>query len=236
MGSSERIFADRSEAGRRLAERLLGYRDAAPVVLALPRGGVPVGFEIARALGAPLDLVLVRKLGAPGQPELAIGAVVDGPRPHTVINTEIRRMLSVSQPYLDEESRRQLEEIARRRTRYLGERSPAPVVGHTAILVDDGIATGATMRVAVQAVRAARPRQVVVAVPVASSKAVEALRAEADAVICLETPEPFYAIGLFYDDFHQVTDGEVVELLQRNAAANGDGGDGGTAGEAGPQA
>jgi putative phosphoribosyl transferase len=209
------LFADRAEAGRRLAERLLRFKDARPVVLALPRGGVPVGFEVARALAAPLDLVLVRKIGAPFQPELAVGAVVDGGRPETVLNQEIVRELEVPESYIAEESARQLAEIERRRELYLAGRERAPVEGRTAIVVDDGIATGATMEAALHATRRANPQRLVLATPVAPPDTLERLRPQADEVVCLAAPRAFLAIGAFYDDFQQLGDDEVVDLLQR---------------------
>jgi putative phosphoribosyl transferase len=214
LGREDR-FADRTEAGRLLAERLRHLAAEHPVVLALPRGGVPVGLEIARALQAPLDLVLVRKIGAPFQPELALGAVVDGDRPETVLNEEIVRALGVPESYLAEASARQLEEIERRRARYLAGRTRVPVEGRTAIVVDDGIATGATMEAALHATRRAKPRRLVLATPVAPPDTLERLRPETDEVVCLATPEFFPAIGAFYRDFRQVSDDEVVELLRR---------------------
>jgi len=209
------LFADRSEAGRRLAERLLRFKDERPVVLALPRGGVPVGFEVARALDAPLDLILVRKIGAPFQPELAVGAVVDGGRAETVINEEIVREFQIPESYIAEESARQLEEIERRRELYLAERARAPVQGCTAIVVDDGIATGATMEAALHATRRANPKRLVLATPVAPPDTLERLRPQADEVVCLATPKWFAAIGMFYEDFQQLTDEEVVDLLRQ---------------------
>lgn len=209
------IFANRSEAGRELADALASLRNRDPVVLALPRGGVPVGFEIARALGAPLDVVLVRKIGAPGQPELAAGAVVDGERVEIVRNEDVVRMLGLSDAWIERAAAREVEEIERRRRLYLGEREPVPVAGRTAIVVDDGIATGATMRAALRAVRRQRPRHLVLAVPLAPAETVEALRGEVDEVVCLAMPEPFGAIGYFYDDFRQTDDEEVRDLLAR---------------------
>ena len=209
------LFADRSEAGRVLAQRLLRFKCERPLVLALPRGGVPVGFEVARMLEAPLDLVLVRKIGAPFQPELAIGAVVDGARAETVLNEEMVREFQIPESYLAEESARQLEEIERRRELYLAGTTRAPVEGHTAIVVDDGIATGATMEAAVRATRRANPKHLVLAVPVAPPDTIERLRPQVDEVVCLATPRLFDAIGTFYEDFRQVTDEEVVELLRR---------------------
>ena len=185
------------------------------MVLALPRGGVPVGFEIARALEAPLDLVLVRKIGAPFQPELAVGAVVDGGRAETVVNEEIIRELQIPESYVMEESARQLGEIERRRELYFAGRTRVPVDGQTAIVVDDGIATGATMEAALHATRRAGPQRLVLATPVAPADTIERLRPRVDEVVCLAAPRLFGAIGAFYEDFRQVSDEEVVDLLQR---------------------
>lgn len=215
MFGHETLFADRTEAGRRLAERLGHLKDEAPVVLALPRGGVPVGLEIAKALAAPLDLVLVRKIGAPFQPELALGAVVDGGRAETVLNHDIVREYGVPDSYLSEEAARQLEEIERRRQLWLAKRNHAAVEDHTAILVDDGIATGATTEAALAATRRTGPRRLVLAVPVAPPDTIERLRPEVDQIVCLATPEAFAAIGQFYDDFRQLTDEDVVRLLEQ---------------------
>lgn len=209
------IFADRFDAGRRLAAALRHLRGKDPVVLALVRGGLPVAFEVARALSAPLDVVLVRKIGAPSQPELAVGAVVDGDQPEIVSNPEVMRMVGVTQSYVDAEARRQLAEIDRRRALYLRGRPPVEVRGRTAIVVDDGIATGATTRAALHAVRRRQPARLVLAVPVAPVDAVERLAGDADEIVCLDRPEPFGAVGYFYGDFRQVSDDEVVDLLER---------------------
>jgi putative phosphoribosyl transferase len=211
----EVLFEDRSEAGRRLADRLLRFKNEQPVVLALPRGGVPVGFEVARALDAPLDLVLVRKIGAPFQPELAVGAVVDGERAETVINEEIVRAFEIPESYLAEESARQLAEIERRRRLYLADRARVPVAGRTAIVVDDGIATGATMEAALHATRRADPKHLVLATPVAPADTIARLRPQVDEVVCLAMPPFFGAIGAFYADFQQLNDEQVVDLLRR---------------------
>lgn len=211
-------FRDRNDAGRRLAERLAAFKDKKPVVLALPRGGVPVGYEVAAALKAPLGLVFVRKIGAPHQPELALGAVADGGHPTTILNEDTIRALGVPDSYVQEEVRRKLDEIERRRELYLKERPQVEVSGRTAILVDDGIATGATVRAALQSVRKGAPASLVLAVPVAPVEALDPLRAEADEVVCLETPSPFWAISVFYWKFEQLTDGEVVGWLKRAAA------------------
>jgi putative phosphoribosyl transferase len=212
------LYSNRQEAGRRLAAELTRFKDHRPVVLALPRGGVPVGFEIAQALAAPLDVILVRKIGAPEQPELAVGAIVDGENLEKVIDRRIVAKLGVPQAYLTQEIARQAREIERRRELYLKGRPPADLKKSTAIIVDDGIATGATMRAAVLAVRRRVPSRLILAVPVAPGSAVESLRPEVDELVCLATPEEFYAIGQFYLDFHQVSDDEVVALLERAAS------------------
>lgn len=209
------MFANREEAGRRLASRLLPYKDASPVVLALPRGGVPVGFEVAMRLDCPLDLVLVRKIGVPWQPELALAAVTDGAEPFVELNRDLIRALAIPPEYLEQEKLRELQEIERRRALYLGRRARVPIDGRVAIVVDDGIATGATMRAALRAVRRGRPRQLVLAVPVAPPDTIEALRHEVDDLLCLLTPRQFGAIGQFYGDFHQLEDSEVTALLDR---------------------
>ena len=208
-------FDDRTDAGRKLAEALRHLRDRDPVVLALVRGGLPVAYEVASALSAPLDVVLVRKIGAPSQPELAVGAVVDGQRPEIVVNADVLRMVGASQRYVDAEAQRQLAEIDRRRALYLRGRPQVEVTGRTAILVDDGIATGATMRAALRAVRRQKPSHLVLAVPVAPAETIASLATEVDEVVCLDTPTPFGAVGAFYRDFRQVSDEEVVELLDR---------------------
>ncbi|WP_374447792.1 phosphoribosyltransferase [Stella sp.] len=209
------IFADRADAGRRLAASLARYRDRHPVVLALPRGGVPVAAEIAAALGAPLDLVLVRKIGLPWHPELAIGAVVDGAHPIVVRNEGVIRSAEVGAAEFDRVCQEELREIERRRARYLGARARAPLAGRTVIVVDDGIATGATMKAALRAIRQHRPKTLVLAVPVAPADTVDELRPEVDDLVCLAMPEPFGAIGYFYEDFRQVDDEEVVAVLAR---------------------
>lgn len=211
-------FSDREEAGRRLADALAGENLPDPVVLALPRGGVPVGAEIADRLGCPLDLVLVRKIGAPGQQELAVAAVADsGPDRHLSVNEEIRRALGLDRAWIEAQADEKAAENRRRRQVYLGTRQRIDLAGRTAIVVDDGVATGATTRVALEAVRAAGPARVILAIPVAPADAVESLSHSCDRVVCLETPEPFGAIGYFYDDFHQVSDEEVIRQLDRAA-------------------
>jgi putative phosphoribosyl transferase len=208
-------FTDRHEAGQLLAERLLTFKEQRPVVLALPRGGVPTGFEIARHLAAPLDLVLVRKIGAPDREELAIGAIADGNDPELVIDRELVRELRVPPDYLDQAKADALREIERRRRVYLGARPPVDVAGRTAIVVDDGVATGATMLAALRATRRRGPARLVLATPVAPPATFRRLRREADEAICLHTPMRFFAVGQFYDQFPQLGDDEVIELLDR---------------------
>jgi predicted phosphoribosyltransferase len=207
-------FRNRIDAGRRLAEKLAAYADRPDVlVLALPRGGVPVGFEVARALGAPLDVFLVRKLGVPRYEELAMGAVATGGV--RVLNDDIVRGLGISEHEIDAAVARELQELARRERLYRGDRPPPDVAGRTVLLVDDGLATGATMRAAVAALRQQQPARIVIAAPTASPDTCEAIKAEADDVVCAMTPEPFFAVGHWYEDFTQTTDNEVRELLTR---------------------
>jgi putative phosphoribosyl transferase len=208
-------FENRSDAGRRLAQALARYRGDPVVVLALPRGGIPVAAEVARALSAPLDLVLVRKIGFPPQPELAMGAVVDGADPIIVRNEDVIRMARVSEAEFEEVCKQELAEIERRRARYLGSRAPIELEGRTAIVIDDGLATGATMRAALRALRKRAPRKIVLAVPVAPTDTLSDIRADADEVVCLEEYEFFGAIGAYYSDFRQVTDEELIATLAR---------------------
>ncbi len=210
------LFENRRQAGRALAPAVAHLAQQQPLVLALPRGGVPVAYEIAQALNVTLDLVLVRKIGAPGNEELALGAVVDGAEPQLVANSELIRLLAPPAQWFEEETRRQLVELERRRQHYCGER-PAPKVTHRCvILVDDGIATGASMRAAIKGLAKAGAARLVVAVPVAPRDTLEELRREVDEVICLATPEPFVGVGRHYADFAQTTDEEVVSLLDRS--------------------
>lgn len=206
-------FADRRAAGRALAHVLTSRELAAPVVLALPRGGVPVAAEIARALGAPLDIVLVRKIGVPLQRELAVAAVVDGSRPEVVVNQDVAASAGIDQDYIDTLVNQELKEIERRRKVYLRGRTRVPLEGRTVILVDDGIATGASIRAALRALRRRKPRALILAVPVAPWETIEQLKRMVDEVVCLRTPEPFVAIGIHYVDFHQISDAEVIETL-----------------------
>ncbi|HEV8679318.1 MAG TPA: phosphoribosyltransferase family protein [Stellaceae bacterium] len=211
------MFRDRTEAGERLAARLMHLKDRQPVVLALPRGGVAVAFDIARLLAAPLDIVLVRKIGVPWQPELALGAVSDGAAPEVFIDDHMARALAVSEDYVRDESARQMGELERRRAIYCAGRPPVDVKDRTAIVVDDGIATGATMRVALRAVRRRGPAWLVLAAPVAAAETLAALKGEADEVVCVEAPQGLGAIGYYYGDFHQMSDAEVTDLLTRAA-------------------
>jgi putative phosphoribosyl transferase len=208
-------FSDRSDAGRRLAKALSKYKDTNAVILALPRGGVPVAAEVAASLNAPLDLVLVRKIGVPAQPELAMGAVVDGATPIVVRNDEVIELSGTTAREFDEACARELAEIERRRQLYIGERARVKIAGQVVILIDDGIATGATTRAALQAIRKRKPKELVLAVPVAPPDTIQQLRQEVDTLVCLEAPEIFGAIGYFYRDFRQVSDREVVDILNR---------------------
>jgi len=212
-------FADRTDAGRKLAQALAAYKDQHVVVLALPRGGVPVAAEVAEALHAPLDLILVRKIGVPMQPELAMGAVVDGATPLIVRNEEVIQLAGIEEAEFKMVCSRELDEIERRRQRYLGGRARIEVAGRIAVVVDDGIATGATTRAALRATRARKPKKLILAVPVAPTESLPAMKAEADEVVCLEDYESFGAIGYYYSDFRQTSDQEVIDTLARFAPA-----------------
>ena len=213
-------FRDRRDAGRQLAARL-SARAADPdlLVLALPRGGVPVGFEVARALGAPLDVFLVRKLGLPGQEELAMGAIASGGV--RVLNDDVVGALGVPASVIDEVARKEEKELRRREQSYRGSRPVPDLRGRAVILVDDGLATGSTMRAAVRAVKQMGPAKVVVAVPVAAASTRDDLAEEVDEIVCATPPEPFLAVGRWYEDFSQTSDDEVRELLQRAQSAVG---------------
>jgi putative phosphoribosyl transferase len=211
---TEARFQDRTHAGRRLAAELAPYAGRPNLlVLALPRGGVPVGFEVAQALRAPLDVFLVRKLGLPGHEELAMGAIASGGI--RVLNPDVVQMLRVPEHVIDAVAEREQRELERRERAYRGDRPEPEIRGRTVILVDDGLATGSTMRAAVAALRSEYPERLVVAVPVAAPETCDAFRDEVDDIVCAVTPEPFYAVGQWYQDFSQTTDAEVHELLDR---------------------
>jgi predicted phosphoribosyltransferase len=212
--TSPGLFRDRAEAGRFLAAKLSNYagRDDV-IVLALPRGGVPVAYEVAAALGAPLEVFVVRKLGVPGHEEYAMGAIASGGV--MVLNEDVVQALGIPPSVVESVAAREREELARRERLYRGERPAPQVRGRTVILVDDGLATGATMQAAVRALRQQRPARIVVAVPVGAPDTCAQLRAEADEVVCGITPEPFHAVGLWYRDFSQTSDDEVRELLAK---------------------
>jgi len=206
------MFKDRKDAGRQLAEKLAAYRgNAGTVVLALPRGGVPVGYEIARALKLPLDVFVVRKLGTPGQPELAMGAIASGGV--RVLNREVVDAFNIPDAWIEEIAASELEELARRERQYRGERPPVVASGRTVILVDDGLATGSTMRAAVAALKQEGAKKIVVAVPVGAQASCDALAREVDEVVCADIPEHFWAVGQWYQDFEQTSDEEVRALL-----------------------
>ncbi len=208
-------FADRADAGRRLARALAPYRDRNPVVLALPRGGLPVAAEIAAALAAPLDVVLVRKIGVPWQPELAMGALVDGDDPIVARNEAVIRAAGIDERAFAAARERALAEIENARRRLIGDRPRAAVAGRAAILVDDGVATGATALAALQSIRRRGAKTLTLAVPVASVEALAALKREADDLVCLEAPARFGAVSAFYADFRQVEDEEAAAILAR---------------------
>ena len=208
------IFQDRKDAGRQLALRLTDYANRSGLlVLGLPRGGVPVAYEVARELHAPLDVFLVRKLGVPGQEELAMGAIASGGV--RVINEDVVRQLHIPDSVIDAVAKQELRELERRELAYRGDRPSPDVKDRTAILIDDGLATGSTMRAAALALRKQDPAQIVVAVPVAAAQTCDEFRSVVDEIICAVTPERFYGVGLWYEDFSQTSDEEVRELLRR---------------------
>lgn len=210
-------FRDRRDAGRQLAAALMHLKANKPVVLALPRGGVPVAYEVALALDAPLDVLIVRKIGAPGHPELGLGAVVDGAHPQRVLNDAVVQQVHASPEYIEAEQHRQLAEIERRRQLYCGDRPPIPVAGRTVIVVDDGIATGGTIKTALMALSQADVQHLTFAVPVAPAEVVDELQRDFPDGLCLQTPNFFRAVSLYYKDFAQTTDEEVVALLDSAA-------------------
>jgi predicted phosphoribosyltransferase len=211
------MFRDREDAARRLAQRLKGRAMHQPLVLGIPRGGVVTGAFLAEELGADLDVALSRKLRAPGQPELAIGAVTEDGQVY--LNHHAREFLQILQDYLEEERRFQIEEIERRKLLFRAARPQARVGGRTVIVTDDGIATGSTMIAALQAVKLQQPREVIVAVPVASPERLEEVGRWCDEVVCLLAPEDFWAVGQFYGNFRQVEDEEVIQLLRKYGGA-----------------
>jgi putative phosphoribosyl transferase len=205
-------FRDRTEAGRRLADGLREYAGRPDVlVLALPRGGVPVAYEVARALDAPLDVFLVRKLGVPGHEELAMGAIASGGV--RVLNERVLAIAGVDERTVDAVAAEEQRELERREAAYRGDRPALDVRGRTVVLVDDGLATGSTMRAAAVALKEQNPRRLVIAVPVAAGETCDEFRGEVDEIVCASTPEPFYGVGMWYEDFSQTTDEEVVRLL-----------------------
>ena len=207
------IFLDRHDAGRQLAQPLLRYRDQNPIVLALPRGGVVVGYEVARALDCPLDVIVARKLGAPDQPELGIGAIAPGGV--RVLDDYIIGALGISSEEIEQIATREGAEIERRLHRFRGDRPPPDLHDHTAIVVDDGLATGVTARAAIESVRGERPRRLVLAAPVCAAETARSFAALVDDMVCLHAPRDFRAVGLWYSDFDQTSDEEVVALLER---------------------
>lgn len=211
------MFTDRREAGQRLLDRLVPLNPESTVILALPRGGLPVADVIAEALGVPLDIVLVRKVGVPGQPEVAVAAVTDGKNPKITVNEDVARIAGLDHADIAKLAERELPEIHRRREIYLKGRPPVPLAGKIVVIVDDGIATGATMRAALRLVRDEKPARLIAAIPVAPATTIAALESECDEVICLECPADFRAVGLHYRDFGQVSDATVSNIIERHA-------------------
>jgi len=211
------MFADRRDAGQRLLRQLPDLDPRGTVILALPRGGLPVADVIAEAVGAPLDIALVRKVGLPGQPELALAAVTNGEAARITVNEDVARMAGFDDAQIRTLAERELPEIRRRRKAYLGGRAPVPLAGRRVVVVDDGIATGATMRAALRLVREAGAARVIAAVPVGPPDTIAALERDCDAVICLQSPAAFGSVGLHYRIFDQVSDATVTEILERHA-------------------
>ncbi|MFJ3054053.1 MULTISPECIES: phosphoribosyltransferase [Pseudomonas nitroreducens/multiresinivorans group] len=208
-------YTNRRHAGVALAMALRDMPLENPLILALPRGGVPVGKEIARALGAPLDVLLVRKIGAPGNEEYALGAIVDGPEPNWVVDEQMLERFDPPPEWFEQQVLEQLRELQRRRLLYRGAKAPAALEDRDVIVVDDGLATGSSVRAALKGLREHHPHRVILAVPVGPAETVEKLRPEVDALVCLETPAPFHAVGDYYRDFHQLSDQEVIDLLAK---------------------
>lgn len=207
------MFRDRHEAGQMLGRALVKYKADNVVVYALPRGGVEVAIDVAVALGAPLELLLVRKIGLPWQPELAMGAVIDGEPPIVFRNEEVLATVRISPEVFNDACARELAELERRRRRYMGDRVALDPKGQVVILVDDGIATGATMKVALMALRIRQPKSIILAVPVAARQSLESIRKQVDAMICLEMPDNLIAVGFYYREFRQLNDDDVVGLM-----------------------
>ncbi len=208
------IFADRADAARKLLEKLPKTEAEKTIVLALPRGGVPMGAIISKALGVPLDIALVRKIGAPGHRELAVGAVSNGEGMQVTVNHDVAAMMGLTEKDVRHLAENEVPELKRRRQLYCGDRPPLPVEGKSVIVVDDGIATGATMRAALRLIRQKGAREIILAIPVGPAEVVAEMEREADRVICLSTPAHFYAVGAHYMNFDQTTDDEVVDLLK----------------------
>jgi putative phosphoribosyl transferase len=208
------MFIDRTDAGYQLAELLGGLASEHPIIYALPRGGVQVAIPVARELGAPLDLLIVRKIGAPGYPEVALGAVIDGDEPQMVVNADVYAATGRDAVGLERARLRELAEIERRRERYLGNRAPLDPAGRTVIIVDDGLATGATARAALAGLRRLGTGKIVLAVPVAPADTIAEMQGEADDIVVVHAPREFWAIGPYYADFHQLSDEETVEMLE----------------------
>lgn len=215
MSRQSICFADRPDAGRQLARAIEREDFADPIVMALPRGGVPVAFEVAAVLHAPLEVLIVRKIGAPGHAELGLGALVDGDEPQLVLNAETMGLVRPSEAFVAAEAERQRHELARRRALYQGDRPRLSPKERNVIIVDDGIATGGTVKAAILALRQAGAQAIMLAVPVAPQSAIASLACQADRIVCLATPNPFRAVSLHYGDFEQTTDAEVIALLKR---------------------